>query len=74
MRSSKLRSTGPLIALLLLSACGKDISSCPPIATYSADFQGELAAALVALPPGSPLETALSDYAVLRQQLRACQP
>lgn len=49
------------------------VTTCPPIREYSADFQKRLADEVEALPPGTAIEEALTDYHDLRNQLRACQ-
>ena len=66
----------PLISMLSLSACGMGSSdrpsSCPPVVNYSAAEQSRAAAEVGALPEGAMIARMLSDYAVLRDQARAC--
>lgn len=74
MPSSRPRSAALAIVLLLLTGCSAEISDCPPIATYSAEQQRQVAAELVTLPASSAIERLLDDYSVLRDQLRSCVP
>lgn len=48
-------------------------SACPPVVEYSRAEQARLAAELAALPEGAVIPEWLSDYAVLREQTRACR-
>ena len=78
---SKNRTLLLLIALLavplLLSGCAstftKNGSICPPLVPYSPEFQDKAAAELASLPPAPHIDTLLQDYAMTRDQLRACQ-
>lgn len=67
----------PLIAMLWLSACamgGSDARTpCPPVVEYSAADQTRAATEIEALPEGAVMIQMMSDYAVLRDQARACQ-
>jgi len=45
---------------------------CPPVVEYSREFQARAADELDLLPGGSAIAEMLSDYAVLREQARAC--
>lgn len=62
----------------LLAACATDgtdgaaIQACPPVVEYGADFQARAGAEVEKLPADSPLAEILSDYAVMRDQARAC--
>ena len=47
-------------------------SACPPVAEYSRAEQARLADELVALPGRTVIAEWLADYAVLRDQARAC--
>ena len=47
---------------------------CPPVVAYPAEFQAAAAADVDALPEGSAVAVLLSDYAVMRDQSRACRP
>lgn len=49
-------------------------AGCPPLRAYSDDFRKRAVAELDLLPANSAVEEMLTDYAVLRQQIRACQP
>jgi len=64
--------------MLLLSACATDGSDrtgqvCPPVAEYSTADQARAAEEVEALPKGAAVVAMLSDYAVLRDQARACR-
>ncbi len=66
------------IATSLLSACatvgsdGAGPGVCPPVFEYSREFQARAAEELALLPEGSTIAEMLSDYAVMREQARAC--
>ena len=47
-------------------------AACPPVVTYDAELQSRAAAEVEALPDGSAVAGLLSDYAVMRDQARAC--
>jgi hypothetical protein len=49
-------------------------AGCPPVRGYSDEFRKRAVAELDLLPANSAVEEMLTDYAVLRQQIRACQP
>ncbi len=63
--------------MLLLSACamgGSDsIAPCPPLVEYPASDLASAAVEVEALPRGAVIVRMLGDYAVLRDQARACQ-
>jgi hypothetical protein len=63
--------------MLWLSACAMGGSEgqapCPPVAVYSAADQANVADEVDALPEGAMVVRMLSDYAVLRDQARACR-
>ena len=63
--------------MLWLSACamgGSDTRApCPPVVEYSTADQSRAAAEIEALPEGAVVIQMMSDYAVLRDQARACQ-
>lgn len=67
------------IATSLLSGCVTGISEpriatvCPPVVEYSREFQARAAEELGLLPEGSVIAKMLGDYAVMRDQVRACQ-
>ena len=48
-------------------------ASCPPVVDYSATVQTRAAAEIETLPEDTVLVGMLSDYAVLRDQARACR-
>lgn len=66
-----------MIAMLWLSACATDGSDarapCPPVVDYTATDQARAADEVEALPEGAVIVRMLSDYAVLRDQARACR-
>jgi hypothetical protein len=63
----------------LLSGCatvGSDenrLGACPPVVEYSREFQERAAEELALLQEGSAIGEMLADYAVMREQARACQ-
>lgn len=60
------------IATLSLTGCASTAyRACPSLVGYSPEFQDRLADQLPSLPPEAV--TALTDYARLRDQVRACQ-
>ena len=63
-------------ATILLAACarvGSEVQmACPPVVEYSRADQGQLANELASLPEGALIVDWLADYAVLREQVRAC--
>jgi len=66
------------IATLLLSACATVNSdapsgACPPVVEYSRAEQARVADEVAALPEGARIVGWLADYAVLREQTRACE-
>jgi len=69
-------AAAPLIAMLLLSGCttaGSDVQApCPPAVEYGATDQVRAAAEVSGMPEGAMVVRMLSDYAVLRDQVRAC--
>ena len=66
-----------LIAMLWLSACAvassDTLTTCPPVVDYSAADLAWAAGEVEALPEGAVLVRMLGDYAVLREQARACR-
>jgi len=73
------RRRGALVLVTTwLSGCATGTSdlgglgACPPVVEYSRHFQTRAAEQLALLPEGSAIEEMLSDYAVMRQQARAC--
>ena len=51
---------------------GSGAGACPPVVTYTTAEQVRAAREVEALPEGAMLVRMLSDYAVLRDQARAC--
>jgi len=45
---------------------------CPPVVEYSRAFQARAADEIVSLPEGAAIAQMLADYAVMREQARAC--
>lgn len=66
-----------LIAMLWLSACAvassDRLTTCPPVVDYSEADLAWAAGEVEALPEGAVLVRMLGDYAVLREQARACR-
>ena len=66
------------LATSLLSGCvmvGSEtggFGTCAPVVEYSREFQTAAAEELASLPDGSAIGEMLSDYAVMRDQARAC--
>ena len=63
--------------MIFLSACegvGSDTppSACPPVVAYSQAEQERVAGEVAALPEGAVIGEWLADYAVMREQARAC--
>lgn len=66
-----------MIAMLSLTACataGSEAQApCPPVVPYSAADQARAATEIKALPENATVIRMLSDYAVMRDQARACR-
>lgn len=66
-----------MIAMLWLTGCamgGSDTRApCPPVVEYDAAEQARAADEVEALPEGAVVVRMLSDYAVMRDQARACR-
>ena len=65
------------IVTSLLSACAtvsseRALGVCPPVVEYDTGFQARAAQELALLPEGSAVVEMMGDYAVLRDQARAC--
>ncbi|MFP1646080.1 hypothetical protein [Pontitalea aquivivens] len=75
-RCWKPQHVAPLIGMLSLSACAMGGSegqgACPPVVEYGSAELARAAEEVEALPEGSVIVRMLSDYAVLRDQARAC--
>ena len=76
----KLKLIALLIGTSLLSGCASTVYKtqleiyCPPIVEYSKEFNSRLVNEIESLPPGdSNIVEALSDYAALRDTIRACK-
>lgn len=67
------------IATSLLSGCAtggsepRIVTVCPPVVEYSREFQARAVEELDVLPEGAAIAEMLSDYAVIREQARACR-
>lgn len=74
----RLRLAVLVIATSWLTGCataGFDaggVAACPPVVEYSSEFQAQVAEELAMLPKASAIAEMLSDYAVMREQARAC--
>ena len=65
------------IAMISLSGCAmggseRALGVCPPVVEYDGGFRMRAAGEVKLLPEGSVVVEMLSDYAVLREQLRGC--
>ena len=65
------------VAMIFLTGCATGVSDrpgrmCPPVVEYSPTEQARAAAEVEALPEGVMILRMTSDYAVLREQARAC--
>ena len=49
------------------------VKPCPPVVEYSRAEQAIVAEEVAALPQGAMIENWIVDYAVLREQVRACR-
>jgi len=61
-----------------LTACAREgsenpRSACPPVVEYSRAEQAGVANEVALLPEGALIASWLADYAVLREQVRACR-
>lgn len=68
-----------VIATSLLTGCATagfeagGVAVCPSAAEYSREFQARAAAELALLPDESTIVDMMGDYAVMRDQARACR-
>jgi hypothetical protein len=75
----RLRLAVLVIATSWLTGCataGFDaggVKTCPPVVEYSREFQARAAEELAMLPDGSAVVEMMGDYAVMREQARACR-
>ena len=65
-------------AMIFLTGCGTvgfeaGTGACPPVVEYSRAEQAQAAEEIAALPNGALIIGWLSDYALLRDQTRACR-
>ena len=51
---------------------GSGTGACPPVVSYSREFQARAAEDLTLLQEGSAIGEMLADYTVMREQARAC--
>lgn len=76
---SRRRRVALVLATIWLSGCatvssdGSGPGACPPVVEYSREFQAWAAEELALLPEGSAVAEMLADYAVMRDQARACR-
>ena len=67
-----------VIATSWLTGCATEgfesvaLAACPPVVEYSREFQARAAEELALLPDGSAVIEMMGDYAVMREQARAC--
>lgn len=76
MNSLKRRCAALLIATSFVAGCAtapSDQNACPPVKPYEQSFLDQAADELDLLPDGSAVEEMLKDYAVMRDQARACR-
>ena len=77
-RCSMRRLAALVIAAISLTGCATVASDTrvatvrPPVVEYSREFQARAAEELALLPEGSAVAEMMSDYAVMREQARAC--
>ena len=76
---SRLRRVALVLATIWLSGCATVSSdrsgpgACPPVVGYSGEFQARADEELALLHEGSVVAEMLADYAVMRDQARACR-
>jgi hypothetical protein len=51
----------------------RSVAACPPVVEYSREFQARAAEELAMLPDRSTIVDMMGDYAVMRDQARACR-
>ena len=75
---SRLRRVALVLATIWLSGCAMGgsesgrLAACPPVVDYGREFQAQVAEELMLLPEPSAVAEMLSDYAMMRDQGRAC--
>jgi hypothetical protein len=63
-----------MLWLIGCAMAGSDVgATCPPVVEYTNAEQARAADEIEALPEGAIVVRMLSDYAVLRDQARACR-
>lgn len=71
-----MRTVIALSLVLVLGACTTAtttaVTACPPVPAYDRPFLARAAEEVGRLPEGSAIEAMLRDYAMVRDQLRAC--
>ena len=77
-RCWRLRLAALAIATSWLTGCATagfeagGVAACPPVVEYSREFQARAAEELATLADGSAIAEMMADYAVMREQARAC--
>ncbi len=72
------RLAGLVLATSWLGGCATGgseaplVAVCPPVVEYSAEFRARAAEELELLPERSAIIEMLGDFAVMREQARAC--
>ncbi len=76
MSSLKPQLIALVIVTTLLQGCAhtETLTSCPPIPKYISADEDALADELGGVSLHGPIQRWLSDYVVMRKQLKACQP
>ena len=73
----RLRLAGLMVAMSWFAACAmggsERVPVCPPVVEYDPEFRARAADELVLLPDGAAIVEMLGDYAVMRDQARACR-
>lgn len=63
-----------MIGIMWLTGCaGAASRACPSLVDYPPAFQAALADQVEAMPADAPAARAITDYARLRDQVRACR-
>ena len=72
MSKSRLSTIALLLAISLIG-CSQTLSGCPPLREYDQAFRERLRGEIAVLPHEAAIVSALADYVVLRDQVRACR-
>ena len=72
MKSNARCSTPPAAAPLIAMGGSEGQAPCPPVVEYSRAEQSRIAEETRILPEGAKIIDWLADYAVMREQARAC--